>query len=457
MSGGVLVIVLLNVLIALLGVGAMLLLDVAGTPRELLLRLPLAYGFGLAASGIVGSTLELVHVPVGSVELTILTVASLAAGGYRLLTRDGEEEPPARPSLPSLAVGLASVAFALALVLHAAHAYSVRPLREWDGWVIWATKARALYTHDGVRNAVFANEAYEHPDYPLLLPTLEAMGFRALGEFDGTIVHLQLAGLALAFVGAAWTISRASASPAVSGLAILAIVSAPQVLIQLGWNYADIPVAMLCALGVAALAGWLRTRDGWLLPTGIVFLAAGTLTKSEGLMFALAAFAAALAVLVFTQRNRLRPLLVGVAAFAAAILPWRLYVLVHDLKPQDYELSNLLDPSFLADGSDRLWPAATELLDQMTITDNWGLLLPLLGCALVTALLRGRYEVAFFGTLWLSLSFAGLLLVYWINELPLDHNLFNTSYRTIATLMIGAGLLVPPLVAELLSPTREKA
>jgi hypothetical protein len=42
----------------------------------------------------------------------------------------------------------------------------------------------------------------------LLLPSLEAVDSRFLGHFDGTLVHLQLAGLALAFVGGAWTLLR---------------------------------------------------------------------------------------------------------------------------------------------------------------------------------------------------------------------------------------------------------
>jgi hypothetical protein len=456
-TGDIVVLVLVNVLMALLGVGLMLLLGIARTTRQLLVRAPLAYGLGLAATGVLGSALELVHAPLGAVELTILAVASLAGGGFKLFTREPEDERVERPSRLSLGVGLVSAAVALVLVAQAAHAYSVRPLREYDGWVIWATKARALYSLDGVRDVAFANTAYEHPDYPLLLPTVEAIGFRALGHFDGTLLHLQLAGLALAFLGAAWTISRATASPAVTGLTLAAIVSAPAVLAQLGWNYADIPVAMLCALGVAALVGWLRSREAWLLPTAVVFLAAGALTKSEGLMFSLAAFLAALGLVAVAERARLRPLFIAGGAFVALILPWRLYVLAKGLHPQDYELSNLFDPGYLADASYRLRPAATELLDEMTKSGNWGLLLPLAACALVTALLRARYDVAIFGAAWLVLCFAGLLLIYWINENPLDDDLFNTSYRTIATLLLGAGLLVPPLVGELGSGRRRPA
>ena len=63
-------------------------------------------------------------------------------------------------------------------------------------------------------------------------------------------------------------------------------------------------------------------------------------------------------------------------------------------------------------------------------------------------LLRRRYAVASFGGLWLAFSFAGLLLVYWISELELEPDLFNTSYRTIATPVLGAALLVPQLVGR---------
>jgi hypothetical protein len=440
-------IVLFNALMASFGLGLMPLLRIARTPRQLLLRSPLAYGLGLAVTGILGSTLELVRAPLGLLELSILALASLLGGCFRLFTERGSEGmQQADYSRWSLGVGLVSVGLSLLLLFHTAQAYAVRPLREYDGWVIWATKARALFALGGVTDSVFASDVYEHAEYPLLLPTLEAIALRALGGFDGTLVHLQLAGIAVAFVGAAWTISRATATPAMTGLIILAIVSAPAVLNQLGWNYADIPLGLLCALGVASLAAWLDTRDTWLLTTATVFLAAGALTKSEGLPFALAAFAAAMLALAISERGRLRPMAISLGAFVALILPWRIYVLVNDLRPSDYKLSSLADPSFLADASHRIRPATTELLRQMTSTQNWGLLVPLSACALATAVLRRRGTVAIFGSLWLVLSFTGLILIYWISELPLDHNLFNTSYRTTATLMLGSALLVPQLI-----------
>ena len=41
---------------------------------------------------------------------------------------------------------------------------------------------------------------------------------------------------------------------------------------------------------------------------------------------------------------------------------------------------------------------------------------------------------------------AGLVAIYWISRNPITNHLFNTSDRTIDTLMIGAAVLAPVLV-----------
>ena len=95
------------------------------------------------------------------------------------------------------------------------------------------------------------------------------------------------------------------APPFLLAVTLLAIVTAPTFFNQLQTNFADIPLAMLIALGVAALAAWLRSGEPGLLPAAALFLGAGALTKTEGQLFALAAFLAARLV---ARRAQLRPL-----------------------------------------------------------------------------------------------------------------------------------------------------
>ena len=309
------------------------------------------------------------------------------------------------------------------------------------------TKARALYEFDGVNAGVFANPYYDAPTHPLLLPSLEAIELRTLGSFDPVLLHVQLGALAIGFVSAAWVVLRPVSDPLVAGTTILAIVTAPAVFAQLGTNFADIPLAFFVSLGIAALAGWLRSRADWLLVAGAIFLAAGALTKSEGTLFAAAALVGLVAVTCRRRQQLLRAGLVA-AVVLLAVLPWRLYVSANDLRHPDYELSNLFDRAFLSDTWYRVEPVTTELLRQLTNTDSWGLLLPLFGVGLAVAALRRNLGPALFASVWLVTSFVGLVLVYWITVRPLEPNLFNTSNRTVATLLVGMALVTPVLIGR---------
>ena len=146
---------------------------------------------------------------------------------------------------------------AAALLVRAGPAFAGRPLREWDGWAICGTKAEALSDLHGVGNGVFESGAYPHPDYPILLPALEA------GVLPGGwgAVHVQLLVLVAAFTAALWALMRGRAPAALVALAILAVVAAPYLLDELAWNYADVPLACLAAAGTVALLAWVEDVD----------------------------------------------------------------------------------------------------------------------------------------------------------------------------------------------------
>jgi hypothetical protein len=337
---------------------------------------------------------------------------------------------------------------AAVFAVEAARLLAVKPLLESDGWVIWATRARTLFEYGHPVAPVFTDSSFPALQYPLLLPGLEALAFRFMGEFDGTLVHLQLLGLAIAFVGGSWVLRREQAPPVLLAATLLAVVTAPAYVFQLETNFADIPVAMLIGLGLASLAAWLRTGATGLLPAAALFLGAGALTKNEGELFALVAYLVAFADARARQR---RPLAWAALATLLIELPWRIWTQVHGLRPADYALSNLFDPGYLNDHRDRVGPSAQELLAQIVRVESWSYVLALVVVGFAGGLVLRRWRAVLFGVGWAVVSFLGLLAIYWISINPIANHLYNTSDRTIDTLMIGTAMLVPVLLA----PERE--
>ena len=167
---------------------------------------------------------------------------------------------------------------------HAWRTYEIRPLLEWDGWAIWGTKARALYEFGGATGPVFTNDAYLPLQHPLLLPALEATDFRAMGAYDPTLVHVQLALLAVRLPARAS--SRCCAigcrSLLVGATALAVARSAEPVLKQLSTNLADVPLALFVALGLVGVGRWLSTAERWPLDRGDALSRRGDAHEERG-------------------------------------------------------------------------------------------------------------------------------------------------------------------------------
>jgi hypothetical protein len=405
-------------------------------------RLGLAYIVGVSGVGIATAHLALVHVPIGLLELVVVTVALVL---YRWRRRPIEHVLPGRPDI----VGGVLLVLALGLIVKASAAFAVRPLIEWDGWAIWAMKARALYDFGGAQHDVFTTGPYAPLQHPLLLPSLEATGFRAIGSYDGTLIHLQLALLALGFVAGLWTLLRERVAAPLAGVAVFAIVAAESVLKQLAGNLADIPLALFVALGLVCLGRWVVEDDRGLLALAALFLGAATLTKPEGLLFATAALLAA----IVAWRRDLVWAALGVAAIYA---PWRIFVAVHHLQNQEYSLGDALSPSYLADRSERLRPAVSGVWHQVWAS-GWSWLVPFALLSLAAALLARKWRLSAFAVVWAVLSFWGIVLVFWISVVPIQLTLLWAAYRTVASLVIGAAALAPLLAGEAWRTTRIRA
>jgi hypothetical protein len=446
--GDPLLLLLANVLELIVGVGIVLALGLGADSRAFAARLGLAYGLGLAVTGILDATLAIVGVPIGLAQLGLLALASLLLGLLRRARmKHHGDEPVHAPSSTLFAAGVATIT--TALVTLAAAAYTVTPLLKWDGWAIWGAKAQAMYDFGSATGPLFTSPAYHgiQQSYPLLLPALEATDYRAMGAADGSVIHLQLLLFAVAFAGSLFGLLWRRVPSELTALCVLAILAAPPVLQELAWNYADVPLAFALALGVVALGRWLTDDQPWLLVVAVIFLGAGVLTKNEGSMFAAVAFLPLLVYLAACDRRRALQLLAAAGAVVAVLLPWRIFTSVHHLTTGDVHFSGALRPGLLSTHAGRIAPSAHALVAQVGLA-RWGLLVPLTAVGVLAALIAGRSLLGWFAIAWLLLSFAGLVLVYWISSLPLQWYLDTTTERIVATLVIGGAALTPLLAAD---------
>ena len=450
MSGSLVGLLYLQVLYLAIGAGLLRLLGFGGGLRSLAgFRIALAYLAGVAGTGILAAELALVDISLGLVELTLLAIVLTATlwlrgtrSKQRELARNSAED---RPRWLRFATVAPIMAFS-ALLGYALVAVGRRPLLEFDGWAIWGMKARALYQLGGTANPVFTSDAYPPLQHPLLYPSLEAIGFRAMGAFDPALFHVQLVLLAAAFSFALLDLLAPRVPLLLAGLVTLAIVSAAGTIEQLSSALADVPLAFFVALGVVALTRWLDSGETPVLACAALFLGAAALTKSEGTLFALAAAVALLGTLAVWDRARLARAGLAMLAVLAILVPWRVFIAAHHLPNPEYSLGNAANPGYLSDHAGRVGPAASGLADRIA-SGRFGFLLVLILLGLAAALLSRRYrEVAFAGA-WLALSFLGLVLIYWISNVPVQLTLVWSGDRTVTSIVVGGAAVAPLLAA----------
>jgi len=428
-----------NALIVCVGVGVLPWLGVARSWRELLSRCGLAYLCGLVVTGILAAHLALVHVSFGWLALALAAAVSVVSGVWHL--RGSERPVWTRPRWPAMGAAAALAA----LLVEYARAFAVAPLNRYDAWAIWALKGHALYAFGWADPAVFAGSEYRFAnlDYPLLLPSLEALDFHAMGAFDTRLVHVQFLLLLVAALAALGTVLAGRVSALVLWLLLGAVALAPAVFDQLLTAYADLPLALVFAVGVAAAARWLVTDERWSLAVATLCFAGALLLKNEGALFVAAAFAGLFAA----AYGRWRMLAVALAVDVVLLLPWKLYVRAHDLRDINYSLTDTFDVHHVG-GRLGVGPIAFRTLGrEMADPRQWGLLAPLFVVLLVFAAARGARSLALFGAVTVLLSWLGLSWIYVISHFEYSSYLDSTKSRVVASVVLAAAALIPLLAS----------
>lgn len=416
-------------------------------------RLGAAYLFGLVVIVVPTSYLTLLSIPAGVSAAAVGALVVLFAVWRCGIPTRLRAVSFGRPGLVAVCTGLV-VLVGIVLLAYVSRTFVTRPLVDNDAWTVWTARARLLYQNAGQAPEALRTGQYGPTPYPLALPTLIALGFGAMGRYDSALIGFQFLLLLLGFGMALWAIFYRRAHPIVVAVAIVAITATPELLYQLLTQYADVPLGLFVGLGTAATAAWIGTgdEDFWLPGCAVAFLGMAGLTKSEGLMFVVAAAAALLlAQLGSGWRARVPKALVVVGAIALVVAPWRVYCAAYGLSTPDYDLGNVVDVHYLGAHTDRVLPAARELARQMWIAPHWGYLALSIVLGILTGLVSRRVRVTVFAATWIAFGFLGLVLVYWVSTLPTSDNLTNSSFRTIVSLMVGGASILPVLLT---SPAR---
>jgi hypothetical protein len=429
-----------NALVLVTGLGLLPLLGAARSWAELWARSGLAWLCGLVATGIVAANLALVHVPFGWIGLATLTVIAAGAGAWRL--RGTDRPAVARPTWLSVA----GAAILIGILVEYGRAFAVAPLNRYDAWAIWALKGHALYAFGWADPAVFAGSAYRFAnlDYPLWLPSLEALDFQAMGAFDTRVLHLQFLFFLAAALAALGALLRDRVPPVLLWPSLLAVASAPAVFDQLLTAYADLPLALVFAVGAAAGARWVSANERWALAVAALCFAGALLTKNEGSLFVLAAF---LGLLVATPA-RWRQVAIAAGADVAVLLPWKIYVRIHDIHSINYSLADSFDVDHVRGrlGVGRI--AFRTLGGEMFDPGKWGLLLPLLTVVVIAAVALGLRALPLYVIVMTLVSWVGLSWIYVISHFEYSSYLDSTKERVIASIVLAGAAVMPLLASE---------
>jgi hypothetical protein len=399
---------------------------------SLLRALGISYLCGVAAYGVVAQLLYVCGASLARWQV-VAVCAVLAVGAVRGRGR-GSAHEAARDRWRVLALPLAAFLLLIAVDLW------YQPLWAYDSWTFWTPKAHALWALGGLDAHWFTQASLTSPDYPILLPSVEAAGFRFTGYETG-LLDLQSLLFLVAFLHAVYSLGARRARRVVVWAVLAMLVVAPSVADQLAAAEADIPVAVLFAAAAACGAVWLRERRTPALVVAAVLAAGASATKVEGIAFAAAVFLALAA-----SARRWAPLAAGTAALAAGVAPWRIWLAVHHVANQG-SYGRLTHVGYLARHADRVPLAAAYMLAKMADPRAWLLVLPLFLVVLVDACRRRVPRVPTYAVITAVIAFAGLVLAYWSTRLGLHYQLATSARRVVTGILFLCAALTP-LLAE---------
>jgi hypothetical protein len=405
----------------------------------------LAYVLGLATVAVV-ATLLLVAGGGLSTDAVVALVCGIAGAGA-VGGAVGRRPLPARPRLRRPEAGelvaLVPTALAATVLVELYRVARISPLTSWDAWAFWIPKAKAIYFFGGLDEQLFRSLA--GPNYPILLPALNAMDFRFMGSTDATTLTVQYVLLFAGFLAAAAALLRRLAHPALVWLFLLIATVVPDLDRRLLDRIGDWPLDIFFVLATLALARWLMTRERWSLVVYGVMLAAAFATKREGQLLGACLVVGAI-VAAGWARRRDWAWIAGVAACAYVVnVPWRIWWTSRHLS-SDTPIGGILHGTAQFD---RILPSLKLVLELLF---DSGLFLPVAAVAVAAAAIaltrRDRTAAVLFAVTF-TLGIVGFAWVNWSDaHVVITTNPgLNPTRRAVGSLVLLSIAMSPLLLA----------
>ena len=403
----------------------------------------LTYLVGLASFGVLAQLLLVAGLAVSRLQAICLALVLFSLGFLRRARATGN--PVASPVPGGRDTLLVLLAVALLVVVGIRSFYE--PLESWDAWAFWIPRAKSLVLFNGLDAHYFAAPTTVNPDYPLLLPAVEATDFRFMGHFHTQVIHLQFWLVLVAFLGALPALLRDQVRPILVRSLVVVLACAPSLALHAESAYADVPLAVFVALAGVVGWRWLVLRDPATPGLFVVFAGAALATKVEGRLF-VAALVVSLAALA--ARNSVRTtcevLAAGVVSALLGIVPWAIWIRAHGIHGVYHA-----DLAELGRHVHRIAPSLASLLGHGFDPLEWLLVLPTGIAAVLLAYRFGaaRRTAAFVTATFLS-SISLLVVTYWATSYPFAWHLQTSADRVVVAPILLVAVLTPVLLESVL-------
>lgn len=415
-------------------------------------HLGVAYVMGLGSVGVLATLVLVVGGGLGLVTILALCCVPVLACVELGIWRK-RPLPPRRGPLPRIPPSglpaLGAVVVTGMLLVEFWRLGRVEPMTGWDAWAFWLPKAKTIYFFGGIDNTLFTS--FAGGSYPLLVPALDAMGFRFMGgTTETTALSFQYWLFFVGFLGAAAALLRPLARAWLVWLFVGLATMIPEIDDRLYMGLADWPLDMFWVLAALFVVRWLWAGEWWLLVGYGVTLAAAIATKREGQLLAACLVGGVLLATVRRWRWTWLPV-IGVAALAYAVnVPWRIWWTSRHLESD----TPAVGLGGIVSNGERIWPSLHLVLTLQFDSRFWLWLLPLALaaaalCLTVTGIARESAALYLLTTLfsllgftWILVSQPGLQLTTHGSDTPIP--------RAVGAVVLLATMFSPLLIEPLL-------